>query len=150
MSRAIPESLRPQIGFLVRLLGARSDTAALGAARALGRKLCGAGCDFDDLAAHIERVTAKSDETPRQPPPPKSRSNRAKAWTPPVHVNLDDEARAALLATLAGALADPRLKGWGRWEIGKLVERVERRDPAPTRRMLDRVERIVADLRRVA
>jgi len=147
LTRPLRPSLLPPLAFLVRLLASRKDAEVIGAARAIGRQLTAAGLGFDDLADHVERTAAKPYETPRQLSPAKPGSNRAKAWTPPIHVNLDDEARAALLATLVEALADVRLKGWARRDIAALVERLERRDPAPTRRMLDRAQEFVAILR---
>jgi len=50
---------RARCGHLVRLLGSPIDGEALGAARALGRVLKGAGGSLDDLASEIARGDSK-------------------------------------------------------------------------------------------
>ncbi len=148
MSRPLPASLLPVVGYLIRLLASRKDAEVIGAARAIGRQLTAAGLGFDDLAAHVERATAKPADAPRRPcPPPRPRSRRAQAWTPPRYVILDDGERDALLATLAEALADPRARYFDRLDMVTLVHRLERLRLPPTEKMLKRAERVVAALR---
>lgn len=147
MTRPLPASILPPLAFLIRLLGSRKDAEALGAARAIGRQLAGVGLGFDDLAAHVERAGARQAETPQPSPAARPRPRRAESYTPPVYVALPCEEREALLSALAGALADPRLEGWPRRDLAALVDRLERGDLPPTRKMLDRAERAVAGLR---
>jgi hypothetical protein len=53
-------AVAPRVGQLIRLLGSSQDGEALGACRALGRVLDGAGADFHELAASIEALAAPS------------------------------------------------------------------------------------------
>ena len=145
MSRPLPGSIRPVLGYLVGLLGSDRDAEALGAARAIERKLVAAGLDFHDLAAVVAGTApAVRDITPSPAAPARPRSRRAEMWKPPVHVHLDQEQRSTLLLTLAKAIDDDRLGRWQRHELRALVDRVERGEKPPTRRMLERAEEIVA------
>ncbi len=64
----------PKVVPLVRLLASENDGEALGAARAIGRVLNGAGLTLHDLA---DRLTAPAPfvYVPRPPPPPPSPSS---------------------------------------------------------------------------
>lgn len=151
--RPLPVSLRPQLAFLIRLLASPHEGERLGAVAALGRKLRAVGLDFNDLGDYVERTGATPSRLvdpspPPSPPPARPRSRRAQTWKPPVHVALSHEDRAALLKTIVEAIADPQLKGWGRWELLQLFDRLERGELPPTRRMIERAEGIIAGLER--
>ncbi len=147
MSRPLPHSIRPALGYLVGRLASPRDAEALGAARAIGRQLAAVGCGFSDLADVVEGAPAPAPESARRTAPPsRPRSRRAEEWRPPVYVQLDAERRSALLGQLADALADPRLKGWQRVDLAQLVDRLEWSDRPPTLRMVQRARGTLAEL----
>ena len=147
MSRPVPYSIRPTLGYLVGRLASPKDAEALGAVRAIGRQLAAAGCSFGDLAVLVEGTPPPAlRQVVSNCPSPRPRSSRAEAWRPPVYVQLDPDQRASLVASLADALADPRLKGWKRVELDVLVERLERSDKPPTLRMVQRARGTLAEM----
>ncbi len=74
---ALPPSILPRVSALVRMLNSPLDTEAIGAARALGRTLASAGCDFHDLADRIEHGLEQAVCPPQ--PSPASQATRAGA-----------------------------------------------------------------------
>ena len=150
MSRPLPASIRPVLAFLIPLLASDRDGEALGAARAIERKLVAAGLDFHDLAAVVAGTSpAVLDITPDTAASPRPKSKRAETWRPPVSVELDDERRGSLLAALSDAVADARLRHFDRLDCLTLIARLERGTP-PTEKMLERAERIFDGLRGAA
>ena len=150
MSRPLPASIRPVLAFLIPLLASDKDPEALGAARAIERKLVAAGLDFHDLAAVVAGTApAVRDITPDTAAPPRPKSRRAENWRPPVLVDIDDERRASLLAALSDAVADGRLRHFDRLDCTTLIARLARGMP-PTEKMLERADRILDSLRGAA
>ncbi len=147
MSRALPQSVRPVLGFLIPLLGSDRDGEALGAARAIGRKLAAVGLDLHDLAAVIAGAAPAAVDV-ADPPPAQPRPRRRKA--PTVYVDLAPDRRAALREALADAMSDPRVRGWARYDVAALVERLDDPERRPTRNAIERAEAILAELRRTA
>ncbi len=76
---ALPSSILPRVSALVRMLGSPMDAETIGAARALGRTLAGAGCDFHDLAERI----GHGPQLAASVPPPRSAARATRAAAPP-------------------------------------------------------------------
>ncbi len=141
MTRDLPRSIRPVLGYLVGLLGSDKDGEALGAARAIDRKLRASGCDFHDLGALVAGTTPAVVETVRPPAAPWRRTR-----APTVYVDLGDGPRAALLSTLEMALAGAELRGWDRCTLAALWDRLNDSTRRPTQNAIERVESILAGL----
>ncbi len=144
MNRPLPRSIRPTLGFLIPLLGSDRDGEALGAARAIGRKLAAVGLDLHDLAAVIAGAApAAVDVVDPRPSPARTRRTRA----PTVYVDLEPDRRAALREALADAMFDSRLRGWARCNVAALVERLDDPERRPTLNAIERGEAILATLK---
>ena len=80
---AIPTSIAPRIGALIRMLSSPIDNEALAAARGLTRTLGGVGLSLHDLAAAVEQPRkARAPRAPRaQPAPPQAPPGNGMVWS---------------------------------------------------------------------
>ena len=111
MMPPIPIHIAPKVASLVRLLASDQDGEALGAARALGRTLAGAGASFHDLAEAVE-----------QPPAPRaSRGHKQSADGPQWSLERRFTVASALRKGLAAGLFNTWEEKFATDIIGKIT-----------------------------
>ena len=157
--RALPESVLPRVGQLIRLLGSDQPGEVVAAVGALRRTLGGVGADLHDLAATVERpaaaapepkprkarkARARPAEAPRRPSPPPPREPHR-----PDLVSLTGEQRAAIVKGLQEAVddVDGLLNDWQHEFSVNLLDTIGRRRLCPTERQMQFIRDIVATVR---
>lgn len=121
MMAALPHTILPRVGSLLRLLGSDHDHEALGAVRALRRTLSGAGVDLHTLADAVEHLIAVVVERPEPAAPRRSRKAR------PGDMDLDFSRRVAVSAALRRGLAGGRLSEWETGFAQSIVVQIQSR-----------------------
>ena len=143
MMVAIPTTIAPRIGSLLRMLASPADGEALNAARALGRTLGGAGLDLNDLAEIVERGPAPV-PLYRDPPTPARRPRRPNADRG--HIDWSPSYRREVRETLEHGLVRLSFNEWEREFITSIIARL--RDPRGrlTFRQAEVIDRLVAKI----
>lgn len=98
---ALPTTILPRLGSLVRMLSSPNDGEALSAVRAVGRTLQANGTTWHDLAERIEHE-----------PPPKVIYREVEERCPDVAPNWSNSSRLIIRTKLERAIHGGALKGW--------------------------------------
>ena len=130
---ALPATIAPRIGSLLRMLASPADGEALNAARALGRTLSGVGLDLNDLADVIEHPPAL---------PPSRRPRRPKAEKG--HIDWPGPYRVRVATTLEKGLIRFPFNSWERGFITNIIGRLRSPHGRLTFKQAEVAERLVA------
>lgn len=136
---ALPTSVLPRVGALLRLLGSDQDGEALGAARALGRTLQSAGLDFHALADAVERPATPLDE-----PEGTRRRARKPRRSSPGGVDLEPARRRRVVDALSRASARGALSAWEEDFVASVLTTLRGSRPRLSAKQFEVVERLMA------
>ncbi len=109
---AIPSTVLPRVGALVRMLGSPIDGEALGAARALGRTLQGVGADLHALADRIENPPAPVVILQDTPASPRARRPRKAGSSASGGIDIGSTRRHEIIDGLSRTSARGALSSW--------------------------------------
>ena len=136
----LPPAVVPRLGALLRMLGSPVDGEALGAARAIGRTLNGAGVDFHTLADVVER----GPETVfvERPAPAPRRTRRARAASSD-SVEIGPARRRQVIDALSKASRRGALSAWEGEFATSVITILRGTRPRLSARQVEIVERIM-------
>lgn len=140
MMAALPPTILPRVGALLRLLGSDQDGEALGAARALGRTLSAAGLDMHALADVVEHPPAPL-VLYREAAP--ARRPRAPRTSSPDSVELTPTRRRQVIDGLTRASARGVLSAWEDEFAASIIIAMQSRRPRLSARQHEIVERLM-------
>lgn len=136
---ALPTSVLPRLGSLLRLLGSDVDGEALGAARALRRTLAGIGLDLHALADAVERPAAPLDELEAV-----RRRTRKPRRSGPGGVDLEPDRRRRVVDALSRASARGVLSSWEEDFVASVVVTLRGSRPRLSAKQFEIVERLMS------
>ena len=140
---ALPSTILPRVGALLRLLGSDQDGEALGAARALGRTLSASGLDLHALADVVENPPAPM-VLYRQPEP--VRRPRASRTSSPGGIELTPTRRRQVIDALSRASARDALSAWEREFAASIITTLQGRRPRLSARQHEIIERLMVKI----
>ena len=139
---ALPSTILPRVGALLRLLGSDQDGEALGAARALGRTLSAAGLDLHALAYVVEHPPARMVLYPHAP----ARRPQAARAAKPGGVELSPIRRRQVIDGLTRAASRGALSAWEGEFCASVVAVLQGPRPRLSARQHEIVERLMTKL----
>ena len=137
---ALPPTILPRVGSLLRMLGSDQDGEALGAARALGRTLSAAGLDLHALADVVEHPPAPMVLYHEAAPARRARTPRASS---PGTIELTPVRRRQVIDGLIRASARGVLSAWEDEFAASIITALQGRRPRLSTRQHDIVERLM-------